>query len=183
MYDENSQEDVSKGGSVDSEKDESDDESMSDESQKNLSDNEDKEETAGLKKNQSINIVDIDDQDYDDHPIRKKLNPSISKRLKNGKGKRKVATPTFKASNKSTFVGPAKGYSKVATPTTKKSKEVTSSEFEHDFKQNIRDIMPSTMKKFVGKKIPANVPEVPIDNITFHSIENVENGNICTKVE
>lgn len=30
------------------------------------------------------------------------------------------------------------------------------------------------LKKFGGKKVPANVLEVPIDNISFHSVENVE---------
>lgn len=35
------------------------------------------------------------------------------------------------------------------------------------------------LKKVVWKKVPANVPEVPIDNIYFHSVENVKNGSLC----
>ncbi|XP_050908142.1 uncharacterized protein LOC127121740 [Lathyrus oleraceus] len=54
---------------------------------------------------------------------------------------------------------------------TKKRKETPSSDSEHDVKQNIQDIMP--LNKVVGKKVPTNVPEVPIDNIFFHSVENV----------
>ena len=34
--------------------------------------------------------------------------------------------------------------------------------------------MPLAKEKTTGKNIPANVPEVPIDNISFHSVENVE---------
>ncbi|XP_050896985.1 uncharacterized protein LOC127103790 [Lathyrus oleraceus] len=34
--------------------------------------------------------------------------------------------------------------------------------------------MPSAKKRVVGKKIPANVPKVPIDNISFYSVEKDE---------
>lgn len=34
------------------------------------------------------------------------------------------------------------------------------------------------LKKVVGKKVPANVPKVPINNIFFHSVENVEKWKV-----
>ncbi|XP_050888880.1 uncharacterized protein LOC127094052 [Lathyrus oleraceus] len=55
---------------------------------------------------------------------------------------------------------------------TKKMKETPSSDFEYDVEQNVQDII--TLNKYVGKKVPTNMPEVPIDNISFHSIENFE---------
>ncbi|XP_050895912.1 uncharacterized protein LOC127102603 [Lathyrus oleraceus] len=70
------------------------------------------------------------------------------------------------------------GWSNVVTPATKKRslkrKEDSSSlsDSEYDVEQNVSDIVP--LKKAIGKKVTANVPEVPIDNISFHSVENVE---------
>ncbi|XP_050896289.1 uncharacterized protein LOC127103034 [Lathyrus oleraceus] len=55
---------------------------------------------------------------------------------------------------------------------TKKRKEAPSSDSEYDVEQKVQDITP--LKKDVGKKVTANVPEVPIYNISFHSVENVE---------
>lgn len=69
---------------------------------------------------------------------------------------------TSKAPKKNVVVGPAKGWSKVVAP-TKKRKRASSSDSEYDVEQNVQDIMP--LKKVVGKKVPADVPEVPIDNI------------------
>lgn len=37
------------------------------------------------------------------------------------------------------------------------------------------------LKKDIRKKVPANVPKVSIDKISFHFVENVENGSLCTK--
>lgn len=132
-----------------------------------------------MKKYQPTNIVNINDLDYDDEPIGKKLAHGIGKILKNRKGKIVMfARKPSKASKKSVGVGPAKGWSKVVTPATKKRslkrKEVPSSESEYDVEQNVQDIMPSTKKGVIGKNIPVNVLEVPIDNISFHSVENVE---------
>lgn len=179
VSDKNSQEDVSEDELVGGEKGDSDDESMSFEGEKDMSDKEDKEESIGVKKYWSTDIVNVDNLDSDDEPIGNNLAPSIDKRLNNRKGKVVVSSSKpSKASKKSVSVGPVKGWSKVLTPATKKRslkrKEVLLSEPDYDVEQNIQDIMPSTKKGVAGKKIPANVLEVIIDNVSFHSVENVE---------
>ncbi|KAI5406005.1 hypothetical protein KIW84_052672 [Lathyrus oleraceus] len=55
--------------SVGGEKDDSDDENMSAEGEKDLSDKGDKEESVGVKKYKSTNIVNVDDLDSDDETI------------------------------------------------------------------------------------------------------------------
>lgn len=126
-----------------------------------------------MEKYQSTDIVNINDLDSDDEPIGKKLAPGIAKRLNNRKGKVIVS-----ATKKSVSVGPVEEWSKVVTPATKKRfmkrKEMPSIESEYDVKQIVQDIMPSTKEGVAEKKIPANVPEVPINNISFHYVENVE---------
>lgn len=129
---EKSQEDVSEAELVGGEKDDSNDESMYVEGNKDLSNKEDKEENTGVKMYQSTDIINIDDLDSNDEPIRKKLAPGIAKRLKNMKEKVVMsASKPSKASKKNVGVGPAKGWRKFVTPTTKKRslkrKEVPSS--------------------------------------------------------
>lgn len=177
MSDKNSQEDVSEANSVSSEKDDLNDESMYVEGEKALPDKEDKKESVGVKKYQSTYIVNIDDLYSDDEYIGKKLAPGIDKRLKKRKGKVVVsASKPSKASKKSVGVGPAKGWRKVVTTKKRlvKRNEVSSSESEYDVEQNVLDIMPLAKKGVAGKNIPANVPEVPINNISFHYVENFE---------
>lgn len=141
----------------------------------------DKEENSGVKKDQSTNIVNVDDLDYDDEFIGKRLALGIDKRLKSRKGKTVESTSKpLKAPKKSTSVGSAKGWSKVVTSAIKKRslkrREVPSSSSDSDFdvEHDIPDIVPSTRKKTYGKKVPDNIPEVLIDNISFHYVENVE---------
>lgn len=113
------QEDVSEAESVGGEKDDSNDESMSVEGEKDMSDKEDKEESTGVKKYQSIDIVNVDYLDYDDEPIEKKLALGIAKRLKNIKGEVVVSvSKSSKASKKSFGVGPAKEWRNVVTSFT-----------------------------------------------------------------
>ncbi|XP_050876671.1 uncharacterized protein LOC127080394 [Lathyrus oleraceus] len=111
----------------------------------------DKEENVGVKKDQSTNIVNVEDLDCDDEPIGKIFSLWIAKRLKSRKGKVVESTSKSpKAPNKSTSVGPAKRWSEI----------------------NVQDITP--LNKSGGEKVLANVPEVPIDNISFQYVENVE---------
>ncbi|XP_050889833.1 uncharacterized protein LOC127095145 [Lathyrus oleraceus] len=101
-----------------------------------------KEENSVEKKDQYINIVNIDDLDSDDEPIGKILAPGIAKRLKNRKGKGIESSNTpSKSLKRRTSVRPTKG---------------------------------GARKHSYGKKIPTNIHEVPIDNISFHSVENIE---------
>ncbi|XP_050896386.1 uncharacterized protein LOC127103151 [Lathyrus oleraceus] len=139
----------------------------------------DKEENVGVKKDQSTYIVNVEDLDSDDESIGKRLAIGVAKRLKSRKGKVVKSISKYpKAPNKSTSVGPAKRWSKVVTIATKKRslkrKKVpySSSDYDYDVEQNVQYIMP--LKKSSGKKVPINVPEVPIDNIYFDSVENVE---------
>ncbi|XP_050901687.1 uncharacterized protein LOC127108275 [Lathyrus oleraceus] len=37
-----------------------------------------------------------------------------------------------------------------------------------------KDIISTSRKQAFGKRIPANIPEVPLNNVFFHSVENVE---------
>lgn len=105
----------------------------------------------------------------------------IAKRLKNRKGQAIgfSNTPSKSVRNK-VSVSPTKRWSKVVTPVSKKKslkrKEVPSksSESDHDVEHNVQDIISTSKKQALGKKIPTNVPEVPLDNISFHSVDNVE---------
>ncbi|KAL5147408.1 hypothetical protein HKD37_06G017101 [Glycine soja] len=60
--------------------------------------------------------------------------------------------------------------SKVAIP-SKKRKEISSSDSDDDVEL---DVSTSKRAKKSGKKVPENVPDAPLDNISFHSIGNVE---------
>ncbi|XP_050909125.1 uncharacterized protein LOC127122893 [Lathyrus oleraceus] len=109
----------------------------------------DKEENSIEIKDQSTNIVNIDDLDFDNVLIRQRLALGIAKRLKNRKGKSvEPSNRPSKSLKRRTSVGPTKRWSK--------------------------DIVSATRNKASGNKIPANILEVPIDNISFHSMENVE---------
>jgi len=74
-------------------------------------------------------------------------------------------------------VGPTKGWSKVSIPTIKKRipkwKEVPYSDSDYEVEQDVLDIVPSGKKRTTeGKKVHANVPDTPIDNISFHHAVN-----------
>ncbi|XP_050915065.1 uncharacterized protein LOC127130024 [Lathyrus oleraceus] len=108
-----------------------------------------KDEKSIEKKDQYTDIVNIEDVDSDDVPISQRLAPGITKRLKNRKGQAVESSSTpFKSLRKRASVGPTKRWSK--------------------------DIVSTARKQASGKKIPANIPKVPIDNISFHYVENVE---------
>lgn len=141
----------------------------------------DKEENSIEKKDQSTYIINIDDMNSDDEPIGKRLTPGITKRLKNRKCKAvESSIMPSKSLRRRTSVGLTRGWSKVFTPVSKKKslkrKEVPSesNEYDHDVEHNVQDIVSSTRKKASEEKIPGNTPEVPIDNISFHYVENVE---------
>ncbi|KAH1210449.1 hypothetical protein GmHk_15G044755 [Glycine max] len=66
--------------------------------------------------------------------------------------------------------GIAERQSKVVIP-SKKRKEISSSDSDDDVEL---DVSTSKRAKKSGKKVPGNVPDAPLDNISFHSIGNVE---------
>ncbi|XP_050874994.1 uncharacterized protein LOC127078596 [Lathyrus oleraceus] len=130
---------------------------------------------------QPTDIVNIEELDSNDVPIGQRLAPGIAKRLKNRKGQvvGSSSTPS-KSIKKKANVGPTKRWSKVVTHTPKKNslkrKEVPSdsSESDQDVEHNVQDIISTSRKQASGKKIPANISKVPLHNISFHSVENVE---------
>ncbi|XP_050877203.1 uncharacterized protein LOC127080963 [Lathyrus oleraceus] len=103
----------------------------------------DKHENSVEKKDQSTDIVNIEDLDSDDVPIGQRLAPGITKRLKNKKGQfvESFSTPS-KSLRKRASVGPIKRWSKVITHVSKKKsikrKEVPSesSDSDHDVEHN-----------------------------------------------
>ena len=132
------------------------------------------------KNDQPTDIVNVEELDSDDVPIGQRLAPGIAKRLKKIKGQvvESSSTPSISVRNKAS-VGPTKTWSKVVTPVSKKKslkrKEVTSesNEFDHDVEHNVQDIISTSRKHASGKNILVNILEVPIDNISFHYVENV----------
>ncbi|XP_050876094.1 uncharacterized protein LOC127079768 [Lathyrus oleraceus] len=130
---------------------------------------------------QPTDIVNIEELASDDVPIGQILAPGIAKRLKNKKDQVVGSSnaPSKSVRNKAS-VGPTKRWSKLVTPVSKKKslkrKEVSSesSEFDHDVEHNVQDIISISRKQASRKKILANIPKVPFDNISFHSIKNVE---------
>ncbi|XP_050918943.1 uncharacterized protein LOC127136430 [Lathyrus oleraceus] len=113
----------------------------------------DKDKNLVEKNDQSTDIVNVDELDSYDVPIGKRLALGIAKRLTNRKCQvfGSCSTP-FKSVRNKASVGPTKRWSKVVT----------------------LDIISTSRKQASGKKIPVNIPEVPLNNISFHFMENVE---------
>ncbi|XP_058745849.1 uncharacterized protein LOC131618699 [Vicia villosa] len=138
------------------------------------------------------NVVDLDE--YSEDELLTSLNPSVANRLMTRrKGKvviqgsqkrsthmnnpakdtiRKKSTSAgpvkSKAVTKSKGVGPSKSWSRVIP---KKRKEREIAEPESDVEANVPDI--SSRKKHTTSKLAANIPEVPIDNVSFHYASSV----------
>jgi hypothetical protein len=53
-----------------------------------------------------------------------------------------------------------------------KKRKADSSDTETDVEADVEDIMTSGRKEAGGLKIPPNVPDAPMDNISFHSVES-----------
>ncbi|XP_058768724.1 uncharacterized protein LOC131642498 [Vicia villosa] len=129
------------------------------------------------------NVVDLDE--YSDNESLTSLNPSVSNRLmtrrkdkvfvqRSPKKSTQVKIPVRKKSTsagpikskaitKSTGVGPSKSWSKVI-PKKRKEREIV--EPESDAEVNVPDI--PSRKKPTTSKLIASIPEVPIDNVSFH---------------
>ncbi|XP_050890227.1 uncharacterized protein LOC127095599 [Lathyrus oleraceus] len=87
-----------------------------------------------------------------------------------GKAVMNDGTPS-KTVKKKVLIGLTKSWSKVVDP-TRKMKEVSSSESDYDVEHDVQYITPQ--KKTVVRKILVNVPEAPLDNISFHFVNNVD---------
>ncbi|XP_058760696.1 uncharacterized protein LOC131634029 [Vicia villosa] len=117
------------------------------------------------EKTQADKVINLDDLSDDD--LVASINPSIAKRLIRRKGKQAVAEDSLKkkAVVKPTSVGPKKSWSKVV-PKKRKARIIAENESDSDGAVNVNDIHPK--KKVNTTKLATSVPEVPIDNISFH---------------
>ncbi|KAL5180009.1 hypothetical protein HKD37_01G001212 [Glycine soja] len=119
-------------------------------------------------------LIDLEEVESDEEPIANKLAPGIAERLQSRKGKtplKRSGRIKTMAQKKSTPITPTTSRrSKVAIP-SKKRKEISSSDSDDDVEL---DVSTSKRAKTSGKKVPENVPDAPLDNISFHSIGNVE---------
>ncbi|KAL5156381.1 hypothetical protein HKD37_U058824 [Glycine soja] len=122
----------------------------------------------------SSDLIDLEEVESDEEPIANKLAPGIAERLQSRKGKTLITRSgriKTMAQKKSTPITPTTSrWSKVAIP-SKKRKEISSSDSDDDVELDVLDIKRA---KKSGKKVPGNVPDAPLDNISFHSIGNVE---------
>ncbi|XP_058726387.1 uncharacterized protein LOC131597729 [Vicia villosa] len=133
------------------------------------------------------NMVDLDE--YSEDELLTSLNPSVANKLmtrRKGKsvvqGSQKRSTQVnnpikdivrrnstsaepvkSKAVTKSKGVGPSKSWSRVI-PKKRKEREIV--EPESNVEANVPDI--PSRKKPTTSKLAANIPEVPIDNVSFH---------------
>ncbi|XP_058749928.1 uncharacterized protein LOC131622901 [Vicia villosa] len=133
------------------------------------------------------NVVDVDE--YSDNDLVATVNPSVAERLvtrrkdkaviqKSPVKKTDVKSPSkdyvkkkstsagpikSRAVAKSVGIGPSKSWSKVV-PKKRKARAVEES--ESDVEVNVHDI--PLKKKLATSKLAASVPEVPIDNVSFH---------------
>ncbi|XP_058741250.1 uncharacterized protein LOC131613613 [Vicia villosa] len=133
------------------------------------------------------NVVDVDE--YSDNDLVATMNSSVAERLmtrrkekvvihKSPLKKNDVKSPSkdsFKKKStstgpiksravaKSVSIGPSKSWSKVVP---KKRKVRPIEESEYDVEVNVHDI--PLKKKPTASKLAASVPEVPIDNVSFH---------------
>ncbi|KAH1193209.1 hypothetical protein GmHk_19G054303 [Glycine max] len=117
-------------------------------------------------------LIDLEEVESDEEPIANRLAPGIAERLQNRKGKtplKRSGRIKTMAQKKSTPVTPTTSRrSKVAIP-SKKRKEISSSDSDDDVEL---DVSTSKRTKKSGRKVPGNVPDAPLDNISFHSIGN-----------
>ncbi|XP_058786187.1 uncharacterized protein LOC131660852 [Vicia villosa] len=147
------------------------------------------EENEHPKVNTEIgtNVVDLDE--YSNNELLASLNPSVANRLmarrkgkaisqssleKNAEAKSIVKDSVKKKSTsagpiksravaKSVGVGPSKSWSKVV-PKKRKEREIVES--ESDVEGDVPNI--PSRKKPTTSKLAASIPEVPIDNVSFH---------------
>ncbi|XP_057418567.1 uncharacterized protein LOC130712767 [Lotus japonicus] len=106
----------------------------------------------------------------------KKATVSASKHVAGQKGEKKKGsgsqTPkTPKASQVSVpekKTKKAKKEERIASSTGRKRKHVAATDSEPEVEPDVPDIATLAKKRIKGKRIPLNVPEAPIDNVSFH---------------
>ncbi|XP_050876646.1 uncharacterized protein LOC127080363 [Lathyrus oleraceus] len=110
-------------------------------------------------------VIDLEDgiSDDQDESLIHHIKPSVAKRMKTCKGKSVAKLMSAKKAKKTVGIGPSKPWSKVER---KKRKVRDDSEPEEDVEKDVPDISPT--KKPTVRKSPVKVPDVHLDNISFH---------------
>ncbi|MCH81159.1 envelope-like protein [Trifolium medium] len=168
--------------------------SQSDESLKTVSEHLEDDESAGKDKDADLNVINVDNLNSGGSPAEKTSAPSIAKRLRSNSGK-DVATASepikttkeTRNTGKKPMYGPPKAWSKGVPPSEKKKKhlkrkEISTSDSDFDVESDVIATTITFFRKSVGgKKVPQNVPSVPMDNISFHHEESAPRWKFVCK--
>ncbi|XP_057426115.1 uncharacterized protein LOC130719511 [Lotus japonicus] len=130
-------------------------------------------------------VQNISDDDYDDVPLAATLPDSGAARIKRKRRvpdveespapkKKSRSTPASSKSKQTDVKGKGKQQEDRSKSAKKKKIPVAAEEFGSDVEADVEDILSSEKKKFAGKRIPQNVPAVPIDNVSFYAEGNVQ---------
>ncbi|XP_057428378.1 uncharacterized protein LOC130721649 [Lotus japonicus] len=135
-------------------------------------------------------MIDSDEEDFDGEVLikkfaSKKATVSARKTVVDEKKMKKVGsdakTPkTYKGSQvqvseKKKTKG--KKEEKVAASIGKKRKHVSDTDSEPDVEPDVPDISTTAKKRVKGKRIPLNIPDAPMDNVSFHYVEFAQRWN------
>ncbi|XP_057454111.1 uncharacterized protein LOC130745755 [Lotus japonicus] len=130
-------------------------------------------------------IQNISGDDSDDVPLTTSLPDSVAARIKRkrrvpdveespaSKKKTKSTPTTFKSKQKD-VKGKGKQQQVKSKSVKKKTVPLAAEESGSDVEGDVEDILPSEKKKYAGKRIPQNIPVVPIDNVSFHAEGHVQ---------
>ncbi|XP_058725707.1 uncharacterized protein LOC131597001 [Vicia villosa] len=101
--------------------------------------------------------------------------PGLTKKLRSRKGK---VVATFTPTKTNTRYGPSKPLSK-EIPNFKKRKIRDTANSESDTEDDVQDIL--IKKKYEMKNLSVHMLDAPMDNISFHSKENVDQWKVRDK--
>ncbi|XP_057453999.1 uncharacterized protein LOC130745652 [Lotus japonicus] len=130
----------------------------------------------------SVQNISDDDSDV---PLTASLHDSVAARIKRKRRvpdveespspkKKTKSTPTTSKSKQKDVKGKGRQQEVKSKSVKKKKVPVAAEEYGSDVEGDVEDILPSEKKKYAGKRIPQNVPAVPIDNVSFHAEGNVQ---------
>ncbi|XP_057443979.1 uncharacterized protein LOC130736150 [Lotus japonicus] len=133
----------------------------------------------------AASIQNISDDDFDNVLLTASLPDSVTARIKRKRRvpdveespapkKKTKSTPTTSKSKQKDVKGKGKQQEVKSKSVKKKKVPLAAEESLSDVEGDAEDILPSEKKKYAGKRIPQNVPAVPIDNVSFHAEGNVQ---------
>ncbi|XP_045798482.1 uncharacterized protein LOC123892674 [Trifolium pratense] len=137
-----------------------------------------KGESASVPDTSEANVIDVESLQF-----KSTHRAGISRRRRSNTGK-DIATPSEATKTK---IGPKKQWSKVTMPSgskkkTVKRKTISSSDSDYEEDQDA-EASPATspQKSAKRKRMAPNVPSVPIDNVSFHCVDNVDRWKFVVK--